>query len=44
MPEDIKEGIPKIHEDNRDLTDPVIYAHLFGVIGDWYITEISDGK
>tara|TARA_Y100001968_G_scaffold95644_1_gene85839 strand:+ start:81 stop:461 length:381 start_codon:yes stop_codon:yes gene_type:complete len=42
MPEDIKKVLPKINDKDRNLNDPIIYAHLFGVIGDWYITEISE--
>ncbi|WP_320663977.1 hypothetical protein [Prochlorococcus sp. MIT 1223] len=38
-------SISHLNTQERDKSEIIVYAHLFGVIGDWYICEISnDGK
>lgn len=41
LPQEATRVIPNIEEHSEGSGDSIIYAHLFGVIGDWYISEIS---
>ena len=42
MPKDIAEKIPLSTEPDKNIEDSIVYAHFFGVIGDWYICSISE--
>ncbi len=43
LPRDIASTIPLFNsEENNEKEDLLVYAHLFGVIGDWYICQISE--
>ena len=43
LPRDIASTIPLFNsEENNKKEDLLVYAHLFGVIGDWYICQISE--
>tara|TARA_Y100001968_G_scaffold271500_1_gene263147 strand:- start:169 stop:579 length:411 start_codon:yes stop_codon:yes gene_type:complete len=44
IPKEISQKLPLLNEERDMNLDPVVYAHLFGIIGDWYITEISDDR
>tara|TARA_Y100001968_G_C19433062_1_gene758106 strand:- start:757 stop:1134 length:378 start_codon:yes stop_codon:yes gene_type:complete len=44
MPQENASSVPLLNQ-QRDLnSDPTIFAHIFGIIGDWYITEISEDR
>ena len=42
MPEWLAKTIPVFNDDSIEIENPIVYAHLFGVVGDWYITSISE--
>ena len=44
MPKEISKEIPDISEQEGSKEDSIIYCHLFGVIGDWYISGISEDR
>ena len=44
IPKEVALKIPFINEQRDINLDPIVYAHLFGVIGDWYICEISEDR
>ncbi len=44
MPKEIANAIPGINDQINLGSDAMIYCHLFGVIGDWYIAGISEDR
>ena len=48
FPEEISNEIPLYSEGTSEVNsgsnESFIYVHLFGVIGDWYITQISENR
>tara|TARA_Y100001968_G_scaffold312960_1_gene336666 strand:+ start:8143 stop:8520 length:378 start_codon:yes stop_codon:yes gene_type:complete len=44
MPEDLASQIPDLSDLSIKEKDAMIYAHIFGVIGDWYISGISKDR
>tara|TARA_Y100001968_G_scaffold329791_1_gene379974 strand:+ start:260 stop:637 length:378 start_codon:yes stop_codon:yes gene_type:complete len=44
MPEDLASAMPNINDNSVKEKDCMIFAHLFGVIGDWYISGISEDR
>ena len=47
IPKELISTIPTINKakENPNLNEAIIYAHIFGVIGDWFISGLSeDGK
>ena len=44
MPKDVGSKIPLLNSQVERGEDLIVFAHLFGVIGDWYICEISKDR
>ena len=44
MPKESSNQIPILNEKRDPSLDPIVFVHLFGVIGDWYICEISEDR
>tara|TARA_B100000700_G_C14828018_1_gene753160 strand:- start:444 stop:821 length:378 start_codon:yes stop_codon:yes gene_type:complete len=42
MNKEVASKIPRINSNRESKSDSIIYSHLFGIIGDWYICEISE--
>ena len=36
--------MPKLNRSRITDKDTLIYCHLFGIIGDWYLSELSEDK
>ena len=44
VPESTAKLIKSISGKNKGSDDDLIYCHLYGVVGDWYISEISEDR
>jgi len=44
MPKEIAQKIPGLNDQADSRKDSIIYCHLFGVIGDWYISGVSEDR
>ena len=44
MPKEVAQEIPDLIDQQGNKKDSIIYCHLFGVIGDWYISGISEDR
>lgn len=44
MPKEVAQEIPDLSDQKGNKKDSIIYCHLFGVIGDWYISGISEDR
>ena len=44
LPESIAKSMKSMSEESIGSNDDIIYCHLYGVVGDWYLTEISDDR
>ena len=44
VPESIAKLMKTISGKSKGSVDDLIYCHLYGVVGDWYISEISEDR
>ena len=44
MPKEVAGKIPSLKTNSGKKDDYIVYSHFFGVIGDWYICEISKDR
>tara|TARA_Y100001968_G_scaffold76084_2_gene67550 strand:- start:517 stop:894 length:378 start_codon:yes stop_codon:yes gene_type:complete len=44
MTKEIAETIPGLNDQENSGIDSIVYCHLFGIIGDWYICGISEDR
>ena len=44
MPEEIAQNIPAINEIPENPLERIIYAHIYGITGDWFISGISETR
>ena len=44
VPESIAKLMKSISGGGRGSMDDLIYCHLYGVVGDWYLSEISEDR
>ncbi len=44
MPDFLAEKMAKIKAEGNESSDAIIECHLYGIAGDWYISEISEDK
>ncbi len=44
LPESTARIMKRMHERGERENDDLIYCHLYGVIGDWYLSEISENR
>ena len=44
VPESTAKLIKSISGKNKGSDDDLIYCHLYGVVGDWYLSEISEDR
>lgn len=44
VPESIAKLMKSISIESKGSLDDLIYCHLYGVVGDWYISEISEDR
>ncbi len=44
LPESTAKLMKSISGDTSGSIDDVIYCHLYGVVGDWYLSEISEDR
>ena len=44
MPKEVGMKIPLLNSKEQKSEDLIVFAHLFGIIGDWYICQISEDK
>tara|TARA_Y100001968_G_C19334280_1_gene705984 strand:+ start:449 stop:826 length:378 start_codon:yes stop_codon:yes gene_type:complete len=44
MPKELAEKIPDLNSQTSRGNELTVFAHLYGVIGDWYICEISEDR
>ncbi len=44
MPGDLASKMPKLNENRNIDEENIIYCHIFGIVGDWYLSEISEDK
>ncbi len=42
MPSDLVEKMPRLYTQDGKGTDAIVYAHLFGPSGDWWLTEVNE--
>ncbi len=44
IPESTAESMQLISGKTKGLSDDLIFCHLYGVVGDWYLSEISEDR
>ena len=44
MSKELAKTIPLLNAQNKGGAEAIIYCHLFGVVGDWYISGISEDR
>ena len=44
LPESIAKLMKLISSESKGSVDDLIYCHLYGVVGDWYLSEISEDR
>ena len=44
VPESIAKRMKLITGENKGSIDDLIYCHLYGVVGDWYLSQISEDR
>ena len=44
LPESTAKIMKRMNGNREKETDDVIYCHLYGVIGDWYLSEVSETR
>tara|TARA_B100001250_G_scaffold409675_1_gene434512 strand:- start:606 stop:1028 length:423 start_codon:yes stop_codon:yes gene_type:complete len=44
VPESTAKSMKSISGKSKGSTDDLIYCHLYGVVGDWYLSEISENR
>ncbi len=44
LPEEIAKSMKSISGKSQGSIDDLIYCHLYGVVGDWYLSEISEDR
>ena len=44
VPESTAKLMKSISGNSKGSLDDLIYCHLYGVVGDWYLSEISDNR
>ena len=44
VPESIAKSMKSISEESKGSANDLIYCHLYGVVGDWYLSEISEDR
>ena len=44
LPEDTAKSMKSLSGKNEGDSDDLVYCHLYGVVGDWYLTEISEDR
>ena len=44
LPESTAKLMKSISDGSKGSSDDLIYCHLYGVVGDWYLSEISDDR
>ena len=44
LPESIAQSMKSISGKSEGSSDDLIYCHLYGVVGDWYLSEISEDR
>ena len=44
MPESTAKSMNPLSGDTEGSCDDLIYCHLYGVVGDWYLSEISEDR
>ena len=44
MPDEIAQNIPAINEMHENPLERIIYAHIYGITGDWFISGISETR
>ncbi len=44
VPESTAKGMESISGKSKGSVDDLIYCHLYGVVGDWYLSEISEDR
>ena len=44
VPESTAKSMKSISGNSRGSVDDLIYCHLYGVVGDWYLSEISENR
>ena len=44
VPESIAKLMKSTSSESKGAVDDLIYCHLYGVVGDWYLSEISEDR
>ncbi len=44
VPESLAQEMKSISGKTKGCIDDLIYCHLYGVVGDWYLSEISENR
>jgi len=44
VPESTAKSMKSLSGDKEGSVDQLIYCHLYGVVGDWYLSEISEDR
>ena len=44
VPESIAKGMKSMSGERTGSIDDLIYCHLYGIVGDWYLSEISEDR
>ena len=44
VPESIAKSMKSMSCESKGSIDDLIYCHLYGVVGDWYLSEISEDR
>tara|TARA_Y100001968_G_scaffold64884_1_gene55571 strand:+ start:1175 stop:1597 length:423 start_codon:yes stop_codon:yes gene_type:complete len=44
LPESTAKSMNSLSGDTEGSSDDLIYCHLYGVVGDWYLSEISEDR
>ncbi len=44
IPESTAKSMQLISGKTKGLSDDLIFCHLYGVVGDWYLSEISEDR
>ena len=44
VPESIAKSLKSMSGESKGSVDDLIYCHLYGVVGDWYLSEISEDR
>ena len=44
LPESIAKSMKSISGESKGSKNDLIYCHLYGIVGDWYLSEISENR